>query len=90
MIELIRTQAEKRIRAAAAFDQRTVSIVERLVLEWQWGFGNEFRTKLWAAIEAADENELHHLERGYPAEVLAVRVFRTTWIEQTLKDKGLL
>ena len=68
----------------------TLSLTERIILQWQWKLYGGFYTALLAAIAIADEENLERLARGFNDEVVAVRAWQTTWIGKSLRDRGLL
>lgn len=42
---------------------------ERSLVEWQYGFGGMFNTRLWEVICTADEDNLKLLAKGFPKHV---------------------
>jgi hypothetical protein len=79
-----------RQRALVAVATGEVVGVEAIILRWQWQDHGQFFTALWAAIVAADEHNLRKLEDAFPDEVNAFRVWQTTWIAESLREKGYL
>lgn len=63
---------------------------EQIIVQWQYRLYGKFHTALFEAIIAADEPNLAKLERGFPKEVHAFRLWKTTWIAQDLRERGIL
>jgi hypothetical protein len=66
---------------------------EKAVIRWQfhWWFDDdeEFKPRLWDAIEIADEHNLARLEAGFPVEVAAFRAWRDGDLGERLRAAGL-
>lgn len=86
----IELDQNRRKKAGEAIKLGTVSKSESLILQWQWEMFGGFKSKLWAAMMTADENNLAKLSLGFPDEVAALTMFRETWVGESLRSRGLL
>lgn len=76
--------------AMKAVGSGELSLTEEIILKWQWGLGGDFYTALMNAICRADEENLDRIARGHGNEVVAYRAWKTTWIGESLRERGLL
>ena len=83
-------QLTARDRARRVLGTGVLSPTEEIILKWQHGFFGGFFEMLITAIAYADNDNAERLERGFPEEVRAIRLFRTTWIAENLRERGLL
>lgn len=81
------TAREKTRRVLGTND---LSPTEEVILKWQHNFYGGFFKLLLDAIAHADEENQNRLALGFPEEVRAIRLFRTTWIAENLRERGLL
>lgn len=83
-------QLTARDRARRALGTGVLSSTEEIILKWQHNFYGGFFEMLMTVIAHADNDNAERLERGFPEEVRAIRLFRTTWIAENLRERGLL
>lgn len=80
-------------RLTSAINDSARELHERLILEWknrdQLGI-DATRQAMWTVLETADSESLEKLERAFPAEVMSLRVARSTWVLRKLADEGLV
>jgi hypothetical protein len=91
-MESIALVNDARTRAIAAIANETISEHEAYLLKWQWGLINEdsFEHALLRSILLADGDNFARLERSFPLQTHAIRLWRETWIGDVLRNKGLL
>ena len=78
------------VNARMAVGRNEVTPLETILLKWQYRLYGDFYTNLWEALVRADDNNIAKLALGFPDEVHALHAWRTTWIAQSLRDRGLL
>jgi len=81
-----------RERAIAAINNSVseLSDIETILLKWQYRMYGDFYTALFDAITRADDTNCEKLALGFPREVMAFRLWQTTWIAESLRVRGLL
>ena len=67
-----------------------LSPTEEIIIKWQHDYYGGFMKLLFDAIAHADDENLNRIARGFPEEVKAVRLYRTTWIAENLRERSLL
>ena len=76
--------------ASRAIGNNEVTPLELILLKWQYQLYGDFYTKLWETLVVADETNTEKLALAFPDEVHALHAWRTTWIAEALRNRGLL
>jgi hypothetical protein len=63
---------------------------ERVIIDWQYRLCGDFKRTLFAAIAAADDDNLERLGNGFPIEVSAFLKFQRSphWWRATCEKAG--
>lgn len=89
-MEISEETPSARERARRVIGTDALSSTEEIILKWQHNFYGGFYEMLMNCIAHADVDNAARLALGFPNEVRAINLFRTTWIAENLRERGLL